>query len=70
MLCLLAGELNVVSIFSTSSPQCELAGWHTEHDALAELECGWWQAEQLRLSWTPLGVRSSLVPSWRKALGE
>src|SRR5208283_1497515 len=69
MLCLLAGERKVVSIFSTSSPQCESVGWQAEQDALAEPEWEEWQSRQLKPSCTPAGVRSSAEPTWRKALG-
>jgi hypothetical protein len=41
ILCLLADEWKVVSIFRTSMPQWELPGWHAPHDTWAETECDW-----------------------------
>ena len=39
MLCWLEGETNVVSIFSTSRPQWEFAGWQVAQEARAEVVC-------------------------------
>ena len=59
MLCLLPVERKVVSIFATSSPQCESVGWQLAQEALAEFEWEEWQSRQLNPSCTPDGVRSS-----------
>ena len=69
MLRRLVGERKVVSIFSTSIPQWESAGWQALHEALAEFECDQWQSRQLSPSCTPAGVRSSEVPSSCAAFG-
>ena len=50
MLCGLFGLLNVVSIFSTSSPQLESCGWQVVQEARVLCPCFSWHARQLNPS--------------------
>jgi hypothetical protein len=50
MLCALVALRKLVSIFSTSMPQCDICGWHVLHEARAFSLCPLWQDTQLKPS--------------------
>jgi hypothetical protein len=65
-----AGRIaEVVSIFSTSSPQLDILGWQLAQEARVFWVWRSWQARQLMPSCTPMGVRSSPEPTWKLASG-
>lgn len=63
MLCLESLLEKVVSMVSTSRLQLDILGWQVAQLARVEPRWGSWQARQEMPSCTPMGVRSSPVPT-------